>query len=204
MVRVLEEGDVFLCYRPKVGVHRVAGLADVQRFYIVLNPGSKPVFRRVIIGRKRLPGIEEHERTWAFVDLVTGRAEEIEDELDPITYQTRTRGQRVEPPARPAGEGVYAVVDHDGHTHLAYALELPEAPGPVQVELNIKPAASLTATVRNPDTPAPPQAGMPPSRRPDYPDALREKFGGRRFTNLDPPDFLDYPRYRARPDRRQP
>jgi hypothetical protein len=88
---------------------------------------------------------------------------------------------------------VYAVVDHYGHTHLAYALELPETPGPVQVELNINPAASLIVTVRNPDAPAPPRAGLPPPRRPDYPDALREKFAGRRFTNLDPPDFLDYP-----------
>jgi hypothetical protein len=52
-----------------------------------------------------------------------------------------------------------------------YALELPEKPGPVQAELNINP-----------------QAGMPPSRQPDYPNALREKFAGRRFTN-----FLDYP-----------
>jgi hypothetical protein len=196
MVGLLEEGDIFFCYRPTVDIDRVRGLADVQRFYVILKPGSKPAFRRVIIGRKRLPGIEEHERTWGFVDLVTSRADEIEDELDPITYETKTRGRRQEPAVRPAGEGVYAVVDHDGHTHLAYALELPEAPGPVQVELNIKPAASLIATVRNPDAPAPetpPRAGLPPSRRPDYPAALKEKFGGRRFTNLDPPDFLDYP-----------
>ncbi|MCW2690893.1 MAG: hypothetical protein JWR37_5783 [Mycobacterium sp.] len=197
MVRVLEEGDIFFCYRPKVDVDHVRGLSDVQRFYVVLKPGTKPVFRRMIIGRKRLPGIEEHERTWGFVDLVTERAEEIEDELDPVVYDTKTRGRRVEPPARPAGEGVYAVVDHEvdraGHTHLAYGLELPESPGPVQVELNIKPTASLIATVRNPDAPAPPQAGMPSSRRPEYPDALRGKFAGRRFSNLNPPDFLDYP-----------
>ena len=193
MVRILEEGDIFFCYRPKIDVERARGLDDVQRFYVILKPGTKPVFRRVIIGRKRLPGIEEHERTWGFVDLVTSRPEQIEDELDPITYDTRTRGRRAVPPARPAGEGVYAVADHDGHTHLVYALELPEEPGPVQAELNINTQASLIATVRNPEAPAPPQVGLPPSRRPDYPSVLREKFAGRRFTNLDPPDFLDYP-----------
>jgi hypothetical protein len=31
--------------------------------------------------------------------------------------------------AGPAGEGRYAIVDHDGHTHLVYALELPQEPG---------------------------------------------------------------------------
>lgn len=193
MVRILEEGDIFFCYRPKVDVAQARGLDDVQRFYVILAPGAKPVFRRVIIGRKRLPGVEEHERTWGFVDLVTGRPEQIEDELDPVEYETRTRGVRVEPPVRPAGEGVYAVMDHDGHTHLGYALELPEKPGPVQADLNINPQASLVATVRNPDAPAPPQAGLPPGRHPDYPDALRQRFGGRRFAELDPPDFLDYP-----------
>jgi hypothetical protein len=193
MARILEEGDIFFCYRPRLDVERVRGLADVQRFYVILKPSDKPVFRRMIIGRKRLPGIAEHERTWGFVDLVTDKPEEIEDELDPATYDTSTRGRRTEPPARPAGEGVYAVVDHDGHTHLAHALELPEKPGPVQAELNIGPEASLIVTVRNPDAPAPPRAGLPPGRRPDYPTALAEKFAGRRFTELNPPDFLDYP-----------
>jgi hypothetical protein len=195
MVRILEGGDIFFCYRPKVDVEQVRGPDDVQRFYVVIKPSTKPVFRRMIIGRKHLPRVEENERTWGFVDLVTPKAEQIEDELDPFTYETKTRGGRLERAVRPAGEGVYEVVDHDGHTHLAYALELPEAPGPVQAELNIKRQASLIATVRNPDAPVPadrPRTGLPPSRRPDYPDALREKFGGRRFANLDP-DFLDYP-----------
>lgn len=193
MARVLEEGDIFFCYRPKVDVQQVHGVDDVRRFYVILKPGTKPSFRRMIVGRKRLPGIEAHERTWGFIDLVTSSAQELEDEL---TYETKTRGRRVEPPTRPAGEGVYAVVDHERHTHLAYALELPRKPGPVQVELNIRPQASLIATVRNPDAPPPPdrpRAGLPSSRHPDYPDALHEKFGGRRFTDLDTPDFLDYP-----------
>jgi hypothetical protein len=195
MVRVLEEGDIFFCYRPKVDVNRVSGFDDVQRFYIILKPGNKPVFRRMIIGRKRLPGVEQHERTWGFVDMVTGRPDQLEDDLDPFTYETKTRGERLEPPARPAGEGVYAVADHDGHTHIAYALELPERPGPVQAELNIGKNESLIAAVRNPDAPPPAnpsRAGLPASRRPGYAKWLREKFGARRFAPLDPPDFLDY------------
>jgi hypothetical protein len=190
--QTLEEGDVFFLYRPKVDVARVNGLADVQRFFVVLKPRTKPVFRRMIIGRKRLPGLAEHGRTWAVVDLVTDDSEELEDEFDPESYQTRTRGRRQRPPARPAGEGVYAVITHEGHTHFAYALELPEKPGPAQAELNITTRASMVIAVRNPEYPPPREPGMPQSRNPDYPDPLRARFAGRRFASLDPPDFLDH------------
>jgi hypothetical protein len=193
MTQILENGDFFFCYRPKVDVRRVGGSADVQRFFVILKPWAKPLFRRMIVGRKRLPGVAEHERTWGLVDMVTSKPVEIEDELDPVSYSTRARGRRQEPPARPAGEGVYAVATHNGHTHLVYALELPEEPGPVQVALNIKTQASLVAAVRNPDAPVPRRPGTPQPRDPGYPDELRAKFAGRRFTDLDPPDFLDFP-----------
>ncbi len=38
----------------------------------------------------------------------------------PRIDQTHTRGEREPSPARPAGVGVYAIVDHGDHTHLAY------------------------------------------------------------------------------------
>lgn len=192
-MRILEDGDIFFGYRPKVDLSHVRGPADVQRFFVILKPRGKPTFRRMIIGRKRLPGVEEHERTWAFVDLVTSEAGEMEDELDPISYETRTRGRRELRAARPAGEGVYAVATHDGHTHLAFILELPERPGPAQADLDINAEDSLVIMVRNPDVPVPDRPGLPRPRDPDYPETLRATFAGRRFTSLDPPDFLDYP-----------
>lgn len=196
MTRVTEQGDIFFCYRPKVDAQHVRGLDDVARFYVILKPVAKARFRRMIVGRKRLPAVEDHERAWGFIDLVTEEATELEDELDPYAYETKSRGTRVEPAVRPSGEGVYAIVDHGGHTHIAYALELPQTPGPVQAAFQIRPMASLIVTVRNPDAPAPPdrpRAGLPPSQRPEYPEALWAAFGDRRFTKLDPPDFLDYP-----------
>jgi hypothetical protein len=190
---VLENGDIFFFYRPKLQVDVVRGLDDVQRFYMVIKPAHKSVFRRVILGRKRLPDVGEHERTWGFVDLVTSKAEEIEDEFDPKRYLTKTRGERLEQPARPAGEGIYDIVRHNSHTHLAYALELPQKPGPVQGELNIREAASLIVTVKNPEADSPPRAGLPEYRKPDYPKELKQKFEGKRFVDLDPPELLDYP-----------
>ena len=43
--------------------------------------------------------------------------------------------------ARPAGEGKYAIVDHNKHTELVYVLELPKA-GEAQKELGIEKEAS--------------------------------------------------------------
>jgi hypothetical protein len=193
MTKILERGDIFFLYRPRLDVTSVHGLSDVQRFYTVLKPASKAVFRRVIIGRKRLPDIQKHERTWGFVDLVTHSARELDEKLDPQQYQTKTRGERVEPAARPAGEGVYLIACHENHTHLAYALELPRNPSEAQQQLNIRKQASIIVTVKNPEAASPPRTGLPSSRKPEYPAPLKRKFQNKRFVDLDPPDFLNYP-----------
>jgi len=151
MTDVLERGNIYFVYRPKVEHTTVAGLEDVQRFFVILSPFGKACYRLLVIGRKRLPAISaEQERNWAFVQKVSSKAEDVEDELDRLTYSTATRGERHLSPARPAGEGVYAIARHDDHTHLAFALELPERPGEVQEELNIPPEGSYIITVKNP------------------------------------------------------
>jgi hypothetical protein len=193
MTKILERGDIFFLYRPKLDVVSVRGVDDVQRFYTVLKPNAKKLFRRIIIGRKRLPDTQRHERTWGFVDLVTPSAEQLDEEFDPQRYETKTRGERLEPAARPAGEGVYIIALHENHTHLAYALELPKTPGEVQQQLNIRKQASIIVTVKNPDVDSPSRAGLPPSRKPEYPASLKRKFQDKRFVDLDPPDFLNYP-----------
>jgi hypothetical protein len=188
----LERGDLFFFYRPRVDTDRVGGLRDVQRFFVVLEPDGTNLFRRLVVGRKRLPNPSARERTWAFVAEVATRPEELRDELERKVYDTKTRGTRVQPEARPAGEARYAIVQHDGHTHLAYALELPRRRGAVQKELGIEREASFIAAVRNPDSPAPRGTGLPARERADFPNRLLELFRGRRFAPLSPPDFLDY------------
>lgn len=188
----LEQGHVFFFYRPRVGIEDVRRLDDVQRFFLVLEPERRALIRRLIVGRKRLPELRAHERVWAFVAEVGEEPDALRDELEPVTYETRTRGERVQPGARPVGEGRYAVVDHDGHTHLAYVLELPPSPGEAQRVFRIEREASYVVAVRNPDAPAPPGTGLPPRRRPAYPEQLRARFGGRRFSPVDPPELLDF------------
>ena len=185
-VRILEEGDLFFFYRPKVGTEEVQSLDEVQRLYLVLAPRDREVYRRIVIGRKRVPGVAGHERNWAFVDRVAKRPEPIEEELERERYRTKTRGERVQPEARPAGEGVYAITTHGDHVHLAYELELPEEPGEPQQELGIEKSASYIVTVKNPETGSPPQAGLSREQKATFPDELMAMFRGRRFGELDP------------------
>lgn len=192
MSRILERGDLFFFYRPRVGEEEVHDLRDVQRLFLVLNPDGTHRFRRIVVGRKRLPDPRRHERVWAFVAQVADRPEMVRDELERKAYATRTRGTRILPEARPAGEARYAIVDHGGHTHLGYVLELPHQPGDAQDELGILREASLVIAVRNPDAPAPPGAGLAPHRRAQFPPELRERFRGRRWAPVDPPEFLDH------------
>lgn len=190
MAHVLELGDVYFVFRPRVERDAPRGLEDVQRFYVVLAPRDKPIYRRLVIGRKRMPDIPSRERLWGYVDKVARCPEAIEEELESATYRTKTRGERHLPAARPAGAGVYAIVDHEGHTHFAYALELPEEPGEVQTELRLEPQASYIVAAANPERPLP-GVGLRDDEKTRYPQGLQARFGPRRFAPLDP-ELLDY------------
>lgn len=58
---IVEEGDIFFAYRLRIGEDEVAGLADVQRFFMVLKPQGGEPFRLAVLGRKRLPDADRHE-----------------------------------------------------------------------------------------------------------------------------------------------
>jgi hypothetical protein len=194
---ILEQGNIYFLYRPKVRAEEgdedaeVEDLGDVQNLYIVLKPqGGR--FRLINVGRKRLPDIEGHERNWGFVDMIADSGKEIEEGLQRDTYETKTRGERVRPAARPAGEGVYALVREGRSAFLAWALELPKKPGPVQKAFNIPEEASLAISVANPEKRAGPRtAQLSDEQQADYPKSLQKAFRGRKFATEDP-RLLDY------------
>ncbi|MFL6056889.1 MAG: hypothetical protein ACJ72W_28920 [Actinoallomurus sp.] len=70
----MEEGRIYFFYRPRVGQTEVDDLEDVQRLHMVLHPQGTDRFRILVIGRKRMPSVEEtRERLWATVtDVVEG------------------------------------------------------------------------------------------------------------------------------------
>jgi hypothetical protein len=190
--RLLERGDIYFLYRPKVGTEWVQGFKDVERFYILLKPWRPVRYRLIVIGRKRLPDPQEHNWFWGFVWRLFKDRVALNQALGAQDYETKTRGYRHLEPVRPAAEGIYAIAAHAGHTHLAYALELPEREGPAERELNIEREASYVIAVRNPETSRPPNTGLDPDRDAKFPQKLQDKFRGRRFVPVDPPEFLDY------------
>ena len=97
---------------------------------MVLKPEGQARFRVAVLGRKRLPETAKHERIWGFIDRVTNRGSVIDDEFQKHRYSTKTRGERTLPPARSAGEGVYALVQRRRNLHLTYELKLPRRPAP--------------------------------------------------------------------------
>lgn len=189
---VLEQGDIYFMYRPRVQQEEAHGFSDVERFYLALKPDGTSRYRLVVVGRKRLPALDEHERNWGFVDMVAEDPRRIEQQLREEHYDTKTRGERVRPAARPAGEGKYAIVRMGRDMHLVYALELPEKPGPVQQALNIAPEASFVLSVKNPRKGGSSAAGLKQDEQAHYPKRLQEEFHGRKFATEDP-HLLDYP-----------
>ena len=78
---IVEKGDIFFFYRPRVEHMEAEGPEDIQRFYMVLKPEGGTPFRVAVLGRKRLPDPDRHERIWGFIDRLAKRGEEIEADL---------------------------------------------------------------------------------------------------------------------------
>ncbi|HYZ31714.1 MAG TPA: hypothetical protein VE684_05455 [Crenalkalicoccus sp.] len=180
---LLERGEI-LFYRPRVEDEDPSGLGDVQRFYVVLRPDRGGKLRLLVLGRKRLPAAGAHERVWGFVDLVTDDAGALERSLHGGAYETKTRGERHQPAARPAGAGAYAVSLEDGRMHLSYALGLPGRPADVQRAF-VAPEASYALSVKNPKVGQPRGTGLAGAEKADFPEDLQRKFHGRRFAAED-------------------
>ncbi len=189
---IVEKGNIYFAYRPRIEEHEPDGLRDVQRFYMVMKPdGQPPRFRVAVLGRKRLPAIDGHERIWGFIDSVAKQGSAVEAGFREQHYRTETRGERTLPAVRPAGEGVYALVRSGRTLHLTYELEVPRRPGAVQDELDIERQAAYVLSIKNPDAASPPGAGLPEREEAHYPKPLKQEFRGRRFASEDA-HLLDY------------
>jgi len=148
--------------------------------------------RVISIGKKKLPEIEKHAKFWAYVDKAFTNLDDLKEFTNGRKYQTATRGERTLSSCRLLGRGVYNIVEHKGHTHLAYVLEFPEEPNEVQKEFNINKEGSYVISVKNPETTNPKYAGLPDYEKVTYPTHLLDKFRGRRFISLVSSELLDY------------
>ena len=80
-------------------------MLDITAIYDgpILSPEGKKIYRMIIVGQKVMPEVHGGgERNWGFVDMVTRKPEEIRKVLRETHYETKTRGERELPAARPA------------------------------------------------------------------------------------------------------
>ncbi|GAB3030215.1 DUF2795 domain-containing protein [Bowmanella dokdonensis] len=192
MANILENGDIYFFYRPKLDSPNPASLGEVQRFYLILMPDESQQGRLFVVGKKRLPEIkpdkaEEDERGWILLDLV-GDAQAITNALHPKQYQTETRGKQEESEAIPAAAGRYQLLEKDQSSRLAYRLSQPDKLGNVQKALGILEAGSYVISVRNPDLEVP---GFPDAK-PNYPAKLKNQFAEERWLRITDLGLLAY------------
>jgi hypothetical protein len=200
--RELERGDVVFAMRP-----RVEGQPGVQRFFVMLGPepsdaASSAPWRRVVVGKKRLPKPGRGEREWAYLDRLGETQDDLFLDLGPSTYATKTRGIRHQPGARIVATGSYRVVEHGTHVHLAWVLapDDPARDAEMLETLGISERGSVVAAIFNPLAEWSRQAtiaygGDPDERTPHgepsiFPDELQARFGKKRFLPL-APAYLD-------------
>ncbi len=197
--KVLERGNIYFFYRPKVQPYRdeeplIKSATEIQRSYILLhssdsiNNKHKDIYRLLLIGRKQLPDMSSmHEKNWILVDKVVKDKSKIVEYLNAEVYNTETRGKRLLPAARPAGEGVYAIVSHLQNTYLIYMLELPKRRGKVQRFMKIEKKASYVLSVKNPDR------GLVMNRpQAQFPASIKKYFENKNFIPLISVKFLNY------------
>jgi hypothetical protein len=182
---VLERGELAFVATPRVRPlddDEPPHPREVQRLYLLLSPEGKPLHRRLLIGKNRLPE-GARQRFWACIDRVGASIDEVAGDLGEQEYETKTRGARRRPPGRSLAAGTYALVRHGDHVHLAYRIDDPSAPDDVLRALRIEPRASYVVAAFNPAEP--PRLGAPDRRLEDAPGWILAKFGTRRFAPLD-------------------
>ena len=136
--RVLEKGQAYFFYRPKIDVDQPSGPDDVQKLYLLLSPdeaigrlktaqksrvhhtsksseNGKAHHRLIIVPTKSLPkkGQKYNQpgaRNWAFVDVASTDLSAVEKNLGEYTYSTKTLGQRTQSSARLVAEARYELI----------------------------------------------------------------------------------------------
>lgn len=195
-VQNLESGNIAFFYRPKEGVLHPKSADDLERVYFMLFPDDQKHHQNRLFNvahgvfPKIAPGVAlPAERDWAFVDDVSHDPRGVVEALEKnIPAPPEPSGQRARPWARIAGDGRYAIVRHEDHTHLVYALHQPQKPGEVQQALEILPEASYVISVKQPYAPS----EISLNKKPAYPEDLKKKFDGHGWIPVEPTSFLDY------------
>ena len=102
----------------------------------IRTEGIQGVDRLIVIPKKHMPHTDVHEKVNLFINLQdyafvwkSGPIKKLKPYLAMEEYDTVSKGHRVVESARICGYGVYAIIEKENKTYLAYFLEIPEIVG---------------------------------------------------------------------------
>jgi len=200
---ILERGQIYLFYAPMVKHVAPHSVDDIARLFILLAPknaqrqgeleSGQRKYRLLTIGRKKLPASPApNERYLGFVNRVTNDVRNIFNGSFEKETAIDTKTEKFTEGTKPFAEGVYAIVTHHNHSHIAYVLDLPQQEGEVQRAINLTPEGSFVVQVLNPTKSRGEQhSGLTPDLTAQYPSNLLQEFQNKRYSPLKP-DFLDF------------
>jgi len=99
---LLERGELYFLYMPRVRPGDALPLAlddglirlrNVQRLYIVLRPERRVAYRRLLVGRKRMPDPQRRQRFWVEIERVERSAAAILQDLHRFETARATSGE---------------------------------------------------------------------------------------------------------------
>lgn len=163
-----------------MNVEEPHSITDVARSFFVLRPtpigariedgpiGDENNCRLMMLPKKKYP-TSGRERDMGFVEKAQISLKTLrEGFMAKETYETKTRGERTTPEARPYAEGVYALVKEGRNSHLAYILTIPHQLGDIQHDFGLHNRGSFIVQSKNPKYPGPANAQLP--QGPEYPE----------------------------------
>ncbi|AIK97238.1 hypothetical protein [Candidatus Odyssella acanthamoebae] len=186
---VLQKGNIYFFYRPKVQHSYAHSIDDVQGLLLVFKPTDLNKYIILRVGKKRLP---EATSYFAFVEKVCSTIEELKAQFKGEHYKTATEGERKMSAAQCVGEGKYLFLGHEQHTHLCFQLTDFEETNTLQKEFHLTAQADYLISVKNPHTSSPTGAGLPRQEKANYPLNLQNNFDDYRFIPLISPEYLNY------------
>jgi hypothetical protein len=186
---ILQKGNIYFFYTPRTQHQEAHNLEEVQKFFMIMKPENASHYITLVVGRKHLP---ENATYFSFVTKISANIKALLSALTKKDSKIHTQEITELTEAHCLGLGTYLIIDHDGHTHLYYELNIPSAIGSLQEQFNLKKHGDYVVSIKNPNQHSPPGVGLPSTQKAKYPVHLQDRLGDYRFFHLNPPDFINY------------
>jgi hypothetical protein len=186
---ILEQGDIFLLYRPAVDNAEIGRLKGIQRFHLLLRPMHWRDHRLITIGkRSQSAPAQRNHHYWGFVEGIIRTDRQLE-ELFTAVQEGGLVVHHLLHSMWTIGMGEYQLVRHGECTKLAYDLALVEQASALQKIYQIPCSAQFMLYVKNPLI-SPPRSKAVEEIQ--LPQQLQAAFHGHRYLNTASPEHFNY------------